>query len=70
LSRLIRGRAVECKLPKDGEHNIFDTRCSVGGADLSTWMVQQGWAEAKDPVLDAAAKQAKADGLGLWRSDQ
>jgi endonuclease YncB( thermonuclease family) len=33
-------------------------------------MVQQGWAEAKDPVLDAAAKQAKADGLGLWRSDQ
>jgi endonuclease YncB( thermonuclease family) len=70
LSRLIRGRAVECKLPKDGEHNIFDTRCSVGRADLSTWMVQQGWAEAKDPVLDAAAKQAKADGLGLWRSDQ
>jgi endonuclease YncB( thermonuclease family) len=33
-------------------------------------MVQQGWAEAKDTELDAAAKQAKADGLGLWRSDQ
>jgi endonuclease YncB( thermonuclease family) len=67
LTRLIRGRAVSCTLPKSGEHNIFDARCSVGGADLSTWMVRQGWAEANDASLADAAKQAKADRLGLWR---
>jgi endonuclease YncB( thermonuclease family) len=67
LTRLIRGRAISCALPQSGEHNIFDARCSVGGTDLSAWMVQQGWAEADDPSLADAAKQAKADRLGLWR---
>ena len=67
LTRLIRGRAIDCTLPKDGEHNIFDARCSVGSVDLSAWMVEQGWAEATDPALADTAKQAKADRLGLWR---
>lgn len=70
LTRLIRGRAVACVLPKAGEHNIFDARCSVGDIDLSVWMVRQGWVEAKDPSLAGAAKQAKADRLGLWRSGE
>jgi endonuclease YncB( thermonuclease family) len=70
LARLIRGRAVACVLPKGGEHNIFDARCSVGGIDLSEWMVRQGWAEAKDPALVEAVKQAKADRLGLWRAGE
>ena len=67
LTRLIRGRAVDCALPKGGEHNIFDARCSVGSVDLSAWMVQQGWAEANDPSLADVAKHAKAARLGLWR---
>lgn len=67
LRRLIRGRALSCTLPKSGEHNIIDARCSVAGTDLSIWMVQQGWAETNDPSLDGAAKQAKANRLGLWR---
>jgi endonuclease YncB( thermonuclease family) len=67
LTRLIRGRAVSCSLPKSGEHNIFDARCSVAGTDLSIWMVRQGWADANDASLADAAKQAKADRLGLWR---
>jgi endonuclease YncB( thermonuclease family) len=70
LTRLIRGRAITCVLPKGGEHNIFDARCSVGGIDLSEWMVRQGWAEEKDPALADAAKHAKADRLGLWRGGQ
>ena len=45
-------------------------RCSVAETDLSTWMVQQGWAEPKDtnePVLVQAAAAAKKGKLGLWR---
>jgi endonuclease YncB( thermonuclease family) len=58
---------VTCALPKGGEHNIYDASCSVGGTDLSTWLVRQGWAEAKEASLTAAAKQAKAERIGLWR---
>jgi len=73
LTRLIRARAVTCVLPKGGEHNIFIARCSVGGADLSTWMVRQGWAtpnEPKDPALAEAAKAAQAEKIGFWRASQ
>lgn len=70
LRRLIRGRAVACGLPKGGEHNIFDARCSVGGIDLSEWMVRQGWAEAKDPALAESAMQAKSEKIGIWRADE
>jgi endonuclease YncB( thermonuclease family) len=72
LTRLIRGRAVTCVLPKGGEHNIILARCEVAGTDLSTWLVRQGWAEAKDDkdaTLVRAAAAAKAAKLGLWRSE-
>jgi len=70
LARLIRSRAVSCTLPKSGEHNIFFARCSVGGTDLSVWMVRQGWAEpndASEASLAEAAAAAKKERLGLWR---
>jgi endonuclease YncB( thermonuclease family) len=73
LTRLIRARAVTCALPKGGEHNIYDASCSVGGTDLSTWLVRQGWAEAKSPndaALAEAAKTAKSEKLGLWRATE
>lgn len=71
LTRLIRARAVTCVLPKSGEHNIFDAHCSVGGTDLSIWMVRQGWAEprdAKEPALAEAARAAQSEKIGLWRA--
>jgi endonuclease YncB( thermonuclease family) len=71
LTRLIHARAVTCALPESGEHNIFDANCSVGGADLATWMVRQGWATPKAPneaALAKAATAAKSEKLGLWRS--
>ncbi len=70
LTRLIRARAVTCALPKGGEQNVFDARCTVAGTDLSTWLVRQGWAKPKDtnePALAQAAAAAKQDKLGLWR---
>jgi endonuclease YncB( thermonuclease family) len=70
LTRLIRSRAVTCTLPKGGEHNIIVASCTVGGADLSTWMARQGWAAPKepaDPALAEAATAAKDERLGVWR---
>jgi endonuclease YncB( thermonuclease family) len=71
LAGLIRARAVPCALPKSGEQNIFDGRCAVGGTDLATWLVRQGWAMPKAPneaALAKAAAAAKSEKLGLWRS--
>jgi len=70
LTRLIRSRAITCELPKASEQKEFAARCSVAGADLSTWMVRQGWAEpknSKEPALAAAAEAAKSERVGLWR---
>ena len=69
LTKLIRGRAVTCTLPKSGEHNIIVARCSVGDLDLSTWVLRQGWAEPKnaEAPLAEAATAAKKERLGLWR---
>jgi len=71
LTRLIHSRAVTCTLPKGGEHNIFDANCSVGGTDLSAWLVRQGWATPKgsEAALVKAAEAAKSEKLGLWRAE-
>ena len=70
LTRLIHARAVTCEVPKQSAAKDVIARCSVAETDLSTWMVQQGWAEPKDtnePALVQAAAAAKQDKLGLWR---
>jgi endonuclease YncB( thermonuclease family) len=70
LMRLIRTRAVSCVLPQGGEQNAFAARCSVAGTDLSTWVVRQGWANAKAPAPKAIADAedaAKKDKAGIWR---
>jgi endonuclease YncB( thermonuclease family) len=71
LARLIHTRAVTCELPKSGKPKDFAARCSVAGADLSMWLVRQGWAKPTDPAepaLAEAAEAAKKDGVGLWRA--
>lgn len=70
LTRLIRGRAVVCKVPTSGKQKTLSARCTVGGIDLSTWMVTQGWAKPKapkDPKLAKAAEAARKKKIGLWR---
>jgi len=72
LTALIRGRAVVCTLPPDGESDAFRARCEVGGEDLSTWLVRRGWATPKTgaaPALGEALDAAKSDRLGLWAGD-
>jgi endonuclease YncB( thermonuclease family) len=70
LTQLIHGRAVSCDLPASGERKSFTARCAVGGADLSAWMVSQGWAKPKEPAepaLDDAAADARKKHMGIWR---
>jgi endonuclease YncB( thermonuclease family) len=69
LIALIRGRAVVCALPREGESDAFRAQCGVGGEDLSTWLVRQGWAMPKAdtvPALGEALNAAKRDRLGFW----
>jgi endonuclease YncB( thermonuclease family) len=70
LRRLVRARAVVCDLPEPGEQKSFTARCAVSGADLSTWMVRQGWAKPNDPpepALADTAEAAKSERIGLWQ---
>ncbi|MEM6664993.1 MAG: hypothetical protein AAF638_01180, partial [Pseudomonadota bacterium] len=74
LTRIIRGRAVDCTYRgRDGELRERDkpvtARCAVGPADLSKWLVEFGWAEAANTAPDAlkeAEAAARAAGRGIW----
>ncbi len=70
LMHLIRTRAVSCKVPSSGKQTSLTARCSVGGIDLSVWMLSQGWAQPAaqaEPKLAAAADEARKKKVGLWR---
>jgi endonuclease YncB( thermonuclease family) len=73
LTKFIRYRAVSCGLPEDGAKTDYVASCTVGGVDLSVWMVRQGWAKPKpdaDKALADAADAAKLAGLGIWRASE
>ena len=73
LTRFIRYRAVSCGLPDDEKQTDYVARCTVGGVDLSEWMVRQGWAKPKpdaDQALADAAEAAKVAQLGIWRGNE
>jgi endonuclease YncB( thermonuclease family) len=73
LTRFIRYRAVSCGLPEDGAKTDYVANCSVGGVDLSVWMVRQGWAKPKpeaDKALADAAGAARIARLGIWRGGE
>lgn len=66
LASLIDGRTVHC----EQAGGALTSRCTVGGQDVSAWLVSEGWALAdaklaptEDRVAEAAAK---ADAKGLW----
>jgi len=73
LTRFIRYRAVSCGVPDGSEQSEYEAHCTVGGVDLSVWMVRQGWAKPKpdaDQALADAADAAKVTRLGIWRASE
>jgi endonuclease YncB( thermonuclease family) len=69
LMRLIRGRAVSCKVPASGTVKTLTARCNVGRTDLSEWLVRQGWVkpDTADTQLAEAADAARKNKIGVWR---
>jgi endonuclease YncB( thermonuclease family) len=66
LRQFIRGRAIECAVPPGADEIPSVGSCSVGGENLSEWLVSKGWARpvgATYAALEAPARQAR---LGLW----
>lgn len=72
LRRLVRNRTIACDPPEpaDGEARI-ERICRLGDQDLSAWLVERGWADAKSesPYLEAA-RQAQDAGRGQWSPDR
>ncbi len=70
LMRLIRGRAVSCKVPVSSTAKALTARCGVAGTDLSEWLVSQGWVKPEAPAdtkLAEAADTARKKKIGVWR---
>jgi endonuclease YncB( thermonuclease family) len=66
LRQFIRGRAIECAVPPGADEIPSVGSCSVGGENLSEWLVSKGWARPVGAIyapLEAPARQAR---LGLW----
>ncbi|WP_312797646.1 thermonuclease family protein [Tianweitania sp.] len=66
---LLRGRALTCTVPDRAPAEAIETTCSVGGEDVGTWLVAQGWARASEGgALADAGDQARDAGRGIYGS--
>lgn len=63
----LRGRAVVCAVPPQGERDIIAARCRIGKQDIGRWLVENGWARATEdgPYAQAGEKARKA-GKGIF----
>jgi endonuclease YncB( thermonuclease family) len=66
LRRFIRGRPIECVVPPGAEDIPDPAQCSVGGTDLSHWLVAQGWARNDGDGYAALEDSARTAKLGVW----
>lgn len=66
----VRGRAVHCRVPEKPMDDAISTSCELGGQDIATWLVRNGWAQPNDPQrFENAAKYARSNGLGIFRPE-
>ncbi len=58
----LRSRAIECNVPGQPSDNVIATQCKLGNADLAQWLVENGWARARDgtPMADVMKKAEEA----------
>ena len=65
----LRSRAVECNVPGQPPDEVIATQCKLGNTDLAEWLVQNGWARAKDGTSMAdRMKKAEEAKLGIFGS--
>jgi endonuclease YncB( thermonuclease family) len=66
LRNLLASTTLSCEL--DRENNLTG-KCKAGTSDISVMMLEQGWADLREPaspVHHRAAATAKANQVGLW----
>lgn len=67
---LARSTPIACEtMAWDRRWGRIVARCAVGGTDIATWMVGQGYARAfggRRPVLGALEAEARAARRGYW----
>jgi len=70
LTRKIGDRTVSCEQRDDaGDGSVFAT-CRLGGEDLSSWLVAEGWAlawRAQSSDYRGEERAARANRRGVWR---
>lgn len=67
---LLRNRTVDCDLPSPTWRGEKVASCQVGGIDMATWLVENGWAEAEPgSPLEPLATEARAARRGIFGDD-
>lgn len=70
LRLFLRQRTVNCGMDSDDWQGTATAECRIGSQDISTWLVENGWAEAEaGSSLMAASEKAKQTKLGLYGDD-
>ncbi|MEZ2131138.1 MULTISPECIES: thermonuclease family protein [unclassified Sinorhizobium] len=70
LRLFLRQRTVNCGMDSDDWQGTATAECRIGSQDISTWLIENGWAEAEaGSSLVAASEKAKQAKLGLYGDD-
>jgi endonuclease YncB( thermonuclease family) len=63
----LRGRALNCRVPDVPVENALLAECLLQGEDPARWLVQRGWARAKqDGPFVAEGETARSSGHGIF----
>ncbi|MEE1654931.1 thermonuclease family protein [Microvirga sp. CF3062] len=69
LIELVSGETARCRAAGRDRYQRILARCTVGGKDIGTHMVESGWAVSYGRDYDAEEARAQERGVGLWEGD-
>ncbi|MDX8500267.1 thermonuclease family protein [Mesorhizobium sp. VK4C] len=67
----LRGRALKCVLPPDGDRFAIAAPCALGKQDVGAWLVANGWAMASaSGIYGKAESVARGAEMGIFGPPQ
>jgi len=67
----MRGRALKCFLPPDGDRFTIAAPCTLGRQDVGAWLVANGWAMASPSGIYGKAESVARDAeMGIFGPPQ
>ena len=69
LRNYLRSRSIRCLVPPDfgTKEEKIETACTVGGGDIGSWLIQNGWAKAgADGTYGEPQERAEKARRGIW----